>query len=109
MKRITKSPTTAMRRLVEALAARGFRVELRKREGGRAIVLRREGVRRVVEFAAHGARLNLWLLLGIARAPKKVRGAGMTWAEIREVTRWAPILPWEEVHAKRAKARRAAA
>lgn len=105
MKRITNSPTLAMRRLVEALDARGFRVELKKKDKGRAIVLRRDGVRRVVEFQPHNSRTNLWLLFQVAAAGKNVRGAGMTWREIREVTRWAPILPFEEVHAKRIRAK----
>lgn len=105
MRRITKSPAVAMRRLVEALEARGIRVELAKREGGRAIVLCRDGRRRV-EFRPHRSRLNLDLLFGIARAPSQVRGAGMTWREIRDTTRYAAILPWEEVHAKRVRARK---
>ena len=109
--RVTASPTVALKRLVAALDARGFHVELRKRMGatGRSMVLRRDGVRRVVEFAPHTTRLNLWLLFGIATASVNVRGAGMTWGEVREVTRWAPILPWEEVARTKVSRRKGAA
>lgn len=107
MKRITKSPAVALGRLVEALAERGIRVELERQPETthRAIVLRRDGRRRVA-FQPHRSRLNLDLLFGIALASPRARGAGMSWAEIRVVTRYAAILPWEEVHAKRVRSRR---
>lgn len=84
----TSSPATALRRLIEELAKRGIKVELRTKRGtkGKSIVVRRDGRRRVVEFWPHTSKVNLDLLWQLARASTSVGGGGMGHREIQGVT-----------------------
>lgn len=83
--RETGAPATALRRLVEALVARGVRVELRKRDGKQTIILEREGWRRVA-YSPHRAERNFELLEAIALLSPQIGGAGMSRSEVAEST-----------------------